>query len=940
MNNSIAIPPGALNRPRTDRRCRRWRTLLVGVCGVLATAMAGNAGAVDPLEAGFQNPPESARPWTWWHWMNGNVSKAGITADLEAMKRVGIGGFFNFHVGQLPFDGSVKFLSPEWWDLMRFTAGEADRLGLQMGFHNCPGWSSSGGPWVKVEDSMQKLVWSELKLQGPGRPARPLARPAVDPKWNYYADIAVIALPESTNAVSVTQVLDLTGQMNAEGWLDWDAPAGNWVVFRFGHTTTGKENHPAPIGGAGFEVDKMRREAVAAHFRDYPARILANAGPARKAITTVEIDSYEAGKQDWTPGFRDEFKARRGYDPLALLPVLAGRVVGSSGDSGRFKHDWSRTIADLYADNYYGHFRKLVHEQPGLKFTVEPYDGPFDPLTVGSRGDVVMGEFWHQKPTIWGWNSLPKVASVAHTLGMPVVAAESFTGLPQLAQWRQDPYALKSTGDKAFCLGVNRFVLHTTAHQPWPDSIRPGMTMSWWGTHFGRTQTWWEQSTAWFQYVTRCQFLLQQGAYAGDLLFLDQPDFHPPKGYAGDAISQEVFLRDLEVKAGRLVLPHGADYRLLVLPPLQTMLPAVARKLESLAQGGAALLGTQPNQSPSLENQPAADAEVRQIADALWGQGKVMTGPDPAAALAGLGVQPDFAASASDLLWIHRRTPTAEIYFVSSQKEEAQIVECSFRVTGRLPELWDAATGEIREAGTYQMTNGLTRLPLKFDPSGSVFVVFRRATSATESASAPNGREFYPVQAVAGGWTVRFDSKWGGPAEVRFDQLEDWSRRPEQGIRYYSGTAAYENAFEVSPAAAGLPLWLDLGDVKNIAEVELNGMPLGILWKPPFRVELSKAVRQGANRLVVKVTNLWPNRLIGDEQEPEDLDWGPTKPWKAGNIKGNPGKPLQTLPDWLVKGQPRPSKERYTFTTWKFYEKDSPLLPSGLLGPVQLLAPQ
>jgi hypothetical protein len=891
----------------------------------------------DLLASGFSHPPESAKPWTWWHWMNGNVSKAGITADLESLKEVGIGGLYHFHVGQMPIEGNLKFLSPEWWDLMRFTAEEADRLGLQLGYHNCPGWSSSGGPWVKVEDSMQKLVWAATKTKGPARIEQSLPKPTLDAKRTrgFYRDVAVLALPDSKEPVPASCVVDLSSLMDSTGHLSWDVPAGNWVIYRFGHTTTGKQNHPAPVGGAGYEVDKMRKEAIASHFENYPARILANAGSARAAIRTFEIDSYEVGKQDWTPGFADEFKKRRGYDLLPWLPAWAGRVITSDDHTARFRRDMDQTIADLYAENYYGHFASLVRKQPGLQFTVEPYSGPFDTLAVGGRADVVMAEFW-QKPATWGWSTVRPVASVAHTLGMKIVAGEALTGRPEFAQWRQDPYALKSSADKAFCMGINRFVLHTVAHQPWPDSVRPGMTMSWWGTHFGRTQTWWKQSPPWFSYITRCQFLLQQGRFVGDLLYLDQKDLVLPFGYNGDAISTEVFLRDLSFSDGKLTLPHGASYSVLVLPSSTSMQPAVARKLRALARAGATILGPKPTVSPSLENFPNADSEVQEIAAELWEGGKIPADLPPAGALERLGVKRDFDTDAPEILWIHRRIDDADLYFVSNQQEGERVIDCAFRVTGKQPELWDPATGEMRGAGTFQISDGMTRLPLKLDPSGSVFVVFRKPASVSKSTESPNWLEFTRVQDVRGAWVLGFDPKWGGPAAITFDKLEDWSQRPERGVRYYSGTAGYEKTFDLAKESARKPLWLDLGTVKNIAEVEVNGKSLGTLWKPPFRVEITPAIQPGSNRLVVKVTNLWPNRLIGDEQEPDDLEWGESGPWRHGD-QTKVGKPLKKVPEWVDAGKPRPSSGRFTFTTWKFYEKDSPLLPSGLLGPVQIL---
>jgi hypothetical protein len=906
------------------------------------------AGAATPSPAvdladTFQFPPESAKPKTWWHWMSGCVSREGISADLEAFKRAGLGGAFIFHVGQLPIDAPVKFRSDEWWSLMRFAADEGDRLGLELGFHNCPGWSSSGGPWIPVEKSMQKVVWSGQSFTGPGKFDAVLPPAKVDAKWNFYRDVAVLAMPDQTNPVPASEIVDLSAQMDAAGKLTWEAPAGNWKILRFGRTTTGEGCHPAPPGAEGLECDKLDREGVDAHFDGYVAKILDNAGPnTGKSLREVFIDSYEVGDQDWSPSFREEFKQRRGYDPVPWLVTRAKCVVNSDELTARFQRDWKQTIADLFADNYYGYMAERVHRYPGLKFGLEPYTGPFDTVNCGTRGDEVMAEFW-QAPGMWGWETLKPVASSAHIAGIRIVGAESFTGLPQNAQWRQDPYALKAVGDRAFCLGVNQLILHTSAHQPWTNAW-PGMTMGWWGTHFGRTQTWWEDAPAWTAYLTRCQALLQQGSFVGDVCVLSAggppAGSNVPAGYDGDDCSEAMFLKSMTVADGRLTLPSGMTYRVLVLPDRNTMTPAVARKVRELANAGAVVVGPKPEYSPSLQDYPAGDQELKQIAAELWDSGKVVSGKTAAAVLADLKVPPDFQANAAGMLWIHRRIGEANVYFVSNQETNARVVDCTFRMDGQQPELWDAVTGETRDAQTFSHEVGLTKVPIRFEPRGSWFVVFRKPAPAATGAK--NWDEFQPVKEITGAWTVRFDPRWGGPGRVKFDALTDWTQRGEPGIRYFSGTAVYETEFKVPGNAKGARLFLDLGVVKNLAEVKLNGQSLGVAWKPPFRVEVTQALRRGKNKLEVRVTNLWPNRLIGDEQQPDDCVWGDEQFWGKDSWNQNDpvtsvGRPLKEIPAWLTQGRPRPSPGRYTFTSWKFYTKDSPLLESGLLGPVKLM---
>ena len=889
------------------------------------------------LAAAFRAPPETAKPKTWWHWLSGCVSREGITADLEAFKQAGLGGAFIFHVGQLPIDYPVKFRSEEWWSLMRFAAAESDRLGLELGFHNCPGWSSSGGPWIPVEKSMQKIVWSVHSFEGPGRFNGPLAQPVVEAKWNFYRDIAVLAVAGQAGPVDHREIIDLTAKMNLGGQLAWDAPAGRWSILRFGRTTTGSTNNPAPPGAQGLECDKLDREGVDAHFDGYVAKILENAGAATgKSLKEVFIDSYEVGEQNWSPSFRAEFLKRRGYDPVPWLVTATKRVVGNDDLTARFQRDWKQTIADLFADNYYGYMAERVHRYPGIKFGLEPYTGPFDTVTCGTRGDEVMAEFW-QAPGTWGWETLKPVASSAHIAGIRIVGAEAFTGQPQNAQWRQDPYALKAVGDRAFCLGVNQLILHTSAHQPWINAS-PGMTMGWWGTHFGRTQTWWAQAPVWLAYVARCQYLLQAGLFVGDLCFLTD-ETAPPAGYDGDTCSEELFLRSMTVQAGRLTLPSGMSYRVLVLPDRTTMTPAVARKVRELIGAGAVIIGPKPKASPSLQDFPDCDTEVRRIADDLWDSGKVIAGKPVTQVLADLKVSSDFGVDAMNFLWIHRRIGETDAYFVSNQGASERIARCSFRVSGRQPELWDAATGETRDARAFTSENGVTTVPIHFDPSGSVFVIFRRPAAA--AVGGKNWDEFAPAKEISGAWTVRFDPHWGGPGLVTFDQLADWTKRNEPGIRYYSGTAVYAKTFDWRQRDGRM--FLALGAVKNLAEVWLNGKHLGVLWKPPFRLEVTGALHAGKNELEVRVTNLWPNRLIGDEQQPDDCVWGEDQFWgKESWNQSDPvtsvGRPLKEIPAWLTEGKPRPSAGRYTFTTWNFYKKDSPLLESGLLGPVSLQA--
>lgn len=1076
------------------------RTAWIGICLLVTTCMA------DSLEAGFRNPPNSAKPHTWWHWVNDNISKEGITADLEAMKRVGVGGaqIFNVDVG-VP-SGGVTFMSDRWREMVVHAVKEANRLGLELCIHNCAGWSSSGGPWVKPEHAMLIVVTRAVQVQGPARFSNVLPQP--DARAGFYRDIAVLAFPTPQGNLRIQNlrgkaaydrqdgiqpiaeagapaesvvpregVLDLTPRMQADGRLEWDVPEGNWTILRVGYTPTGKDNHPATPEGRGLEVDKMSKDALDAFWNNgMMATVLRDVGSlAGKTLNNVLVDSYEVGSQNWTPRFREEFRRRRGYDLLPFLPVFAGYMVSSPEISERFLWDVRQTVSELFVENYYGHFAGLCRRH-GLLFSTEPYgNGTFDDLAAGGRANIPMGEFW-----IGGGahETCKLAASAAHIYGRKIVGAESFTATPEMGRWQNDPYSMKALGDRIFCLGVNRFIFHRYAHQPWLN-VKPGMTMGPWGFHFERTITWWEQGRAWLKYLARCQYLLQQGRFVADIALYvgeHQPvsaTFRPDlraKGYDYDNLNKEVLLQ-AKVRNGEIVLPSGMTYRVLVLPDSRFMTPRVLRKVAELVRAGAVVIGPKPEKSPSLSGYPHCDEEVRRLADEVWGncdgvkvkehsygKGKVVWGKDAVQVLAEMKVLPDFEGSpGSRLEFIHRVVGGTDIYFVSNQRQRPEEVEVAFRVMGKAPQLWHPDTGVIEPAPVYRAQGGRTIVPLRLDPAGSVFVVFRPSARAvphlvavrtpggaaerkahqlvvrravyeavdgaggvevterlqamvrdgtlsvhvnnttmggdptpmhykrlrveytldgkeytvvvnenadleiperegagvlppyqlrmttdgrlemevwqadtyelrTSSGRAVRLRVDNPMQRlpVQGKWTLRFPKGWGAPDQIELNRLLSWTEYPDPGVRYFSGTARYEKVVQLPPSVISPDrrLYLSLGEVKNLCEVWLNGKYLGILWKPPFRVDITSAARPGLNRLVVHVTNLWVNRLIGDEQYPDDCQWQ--------------GDRLQAFPQWFREGKPRPVPQRLTFTTWKHWTKKDQPLPSGLLGTVEI----
>jgi len=545
-------------------------------------------------------------------------------------------------------------------------------------------------------------------------------------------------------AIDPAKVLDLTAQLAPDGTLAWDVPPGAWTILRIGSTTTGHLNVSASAAGRGLECDKFNRAATDFHFDHVIGQVLADAGPlAGRSFGAVEIDSYEAGMQNWTAALPEEFRRRAGYDLRPFLAAMAGgRIVGDAARSERFLFDLRRVEADLMAEDYYGRMGELCR-QHGLKFYVEGYgQGVFDELQVSGGPDFPMTEFWERTP--WTPNRTVKmVASAAHVYGKPVIASEAFTGEEQTARWLEYPYSLKALGDEMFALGLNQMVFHRYAHQPHPDAV-PGMTMGPWGFHFDRTNTWFDASAGWVSYLTRSQYLLRQGAYVADVLYFvgeRPPDVAQfampvlPAGYNYDLVNAEVLLRGARVRDGCIVLPGGGSYRLLLLPAdLHGMTPELLRKLRDLVRDGATVLGPKPQYSLTLRGYPASDTEVRQLADAMWGapsfgRGRVLAGQSVADALRATNTPPDFeyASRAPDaaLSWLHRRLPGADLYFVANRQRRPEDVVGTFRVAGRQPELWQAETGAMTLAPIFAPEGDRTRVPLQLGPAESVFVVFR-----------------------------------------------------------------------------------------------------------------------------------------------------------------------------------------------------------------------
>ncbi|HMJ70804.1 MAG TPA: glycosyl hydrolase [Cyclobacteriaceae bacterium] len=1231
----------------------------------------------DTTELGFKTPPSSAKPHTWWHWMNGNVTKEGITLDLEAMARVGIGGFQNFDAGTGIPKGPIVYLSPGWLELKKHAISEARRLGLEFTMHNCPGWSSSGGPWITPELAMQEVTWSELVVEGGKAVAIKLPQPLK--KLNYYKDIAVVAyksLPgeiplssitknitaksgavdiktvtgeapemvkiekdgflqfEFTRPIDIRQVsfitaayddqrgpillessddgtsfkniatfstgsafneprgelsfsqnipatrftflrlscnhirqltqirfsnsprvdewqkrgnfafnregvtditdgtaiaagdtIDITTSLKSDGSLTWQAPKGTWTILRFGFTPIGTMNRSAPDTGVGLECDKFSASAIEFHFNKMMEKLL----PVLKTITEngkagLLIDSYEVGMQNWTDGFEKMFSEQNGYPLTKYLPALTGRLVDNSETTDRFLWDYRRAQGNLMANNYYGKFTELCHKNKMISYC-QPYDrGPMEEMQIGARVDTNVGEFWNGLSAIFQNNltmrrTVKLSASIAHTNGQKVVAAESYTGEPASSKWQEYPFALKGLGDRMFTQGLNRMVFHRFAHQPHPTAA-PGMTMGPWGSHFDRTNTWWEQGKAWMDYLSRCQYLLQEGTFVADLAYFTGEDAgvytrvereqlvpQPPEGYDYDLINAETIISKAKVVDGKLTLPDGTSYRILVLQDFSRMSLKLLKRMEELVSQGLVVVGERPTGPHGLTTNTK---EFSDLVAALWDKGKVIANRPLETILRELDITPDFYFTSQSgdapITWIHRKIGNDDVYFIANQRRSQEMVFADFRGGNKQPELWDPVTGSTVKVDMFTNIENRTLVPLMLYEYGSAFVVLREgepnktqelkhfkttrelypnvtnsftisfwakpessvmlstnnfmdgqkpwtdcytiypspgeklygqghATCGiavgrngvavwehakgrpvfafaapteisswthvaltyndgvpsvyvngellaqgqksnfivhpgvghvylSEGASFYNGdmttpdlskipltRNLLKSRAVRQGephattnvaaqfskWTVKFPDNHGAPSMVIMDELKPLNEHPDAGVKYFSGTCTYSATFSYRPSRTrpGQPFFLGLGSVEVIADVTLNGKSLGIFWTRPYMIDITDQVSDGVNELVVKVTTLWVNRLIGDEQVTEPYKYSPTGGTGFAALSSGG---ITELPAWYHNNQPKPDDGRVAFTTWKHYQKKSPLVQSGLIGPIILLA--
>lgn len=968
---------------------------------------------VSELRGAFKNPPSTSAPGVYWYFMDGNLSREEMTKDLESMKEVGISNLIFLEVGIGVPRGPIDFMSQEWQDLYVHAVREAERLGIKILLGAGPGWCGSGGPWVTPEESMKHLVYIETEIKGNKKVKIKLPIPEQrSTQWHnlkdpYYEDVAVYAVPSAKKAViedinekalyerdpysskpdvkpflpdpishaevatdlvlKNNDILNITEYLQPNGRLVWDAPKGNWTIIRMGKRVTGASTRPSPEPVIGLESNKMDSVAFKNHLKNYTDILLEKTAPRKEGAgwTGFHMDSWESGAQNWTEDIVEEFKIRRGYDPEPYFLAYTGRVIKSTEITERFLWDLRETCKEMVLENHVEFAKKYAHRN-GLELTIEPYDmNPAGDLDLGAIADVIMAEFWSKRFGYVTWYAVLEATSISHITGRPIVGAEVFTSSNKQA-WQEYPWSMKDQSDWALALGVNRFVYHTFAHKPLGDKYRPGMTMGQYGVHWDRGQTWWPMVEAYHKYISRSSHMMQQGQAVSDILYLTPEGapmvFTPPsdaleengaipdkKGYGFDACSPTMLMERAVVKDGKIVFPGASSYEIMVLPNFKSMTPALLKKINSLVEQGAKIIGTPPMKSPSLTNYPESDNDIQMLAERLWGtmqlpkerndrefgEGMVYWGGDltdlnsdelypsyqnTTKLLGEMNIAEDFSSINDHIRYGHRRTADQDIYFIANRTDVFQTTKCSFRVEGT-PELWMPTTGETRMITDYSVENGLTIIPMEFFPYESFFITFSKNSNGkdTPSSGIGNFEKLTSLKTLEGSWQVAFDPKFGGPENIKFDELLDWTDHESRGVKYYSGIATYKKTFHLDQIKNG-KFYLELGKVNDMARVKLNGKDMGVVWCAPWRIDISSAVKAGTNELEIEVANRWVNRLLGDTQAPD------------ANIR------TVKFDNGLMGGQEF-NTGRYTFTTkeaMRSFNFKEPL-SSGLLGPVTIL---
>lgn len=941
---------------------------------IIAAAADPHPRASDALTPGeFLSPPVNTRPGSFWSWLNGSITPEQITRDLEEMKRGGMKGgeIWDVSAHADPDDrvpAGPAFLGPESTQLIVHAIREAGRLGMEIGIVASSGWNA-GGSWVPPEHAGKALYHSTTTVTGPvgfdGKLPLP-ELPKLTPRGDdgqplFLRNVAVLAVrSDKSDRSDMSEWLDLTELAAPDGTLQWDAPAGEWTILRFICTNHGQLLHVPSPNSAGPMIDFLDPAATEFHLDHITSTILRELGRDTfegTGFKTLEFDSMELGGfTPWTEDMAAEFERRAGYPIRSYLPLLAGWKLADEPTGEKFLYDWKKVVSDLLIESHYATasaFLKnvgvsLIAESGGPGPPIWP-SNPVEAITALGAVDIPRGEFWIRHQGIF---LIKAISSAAHVYDKRLVDAEAFT---TWRRWVDGPLNHKDLADRALCEGLNNFSMHTFASSP-PEAGLPGWAYHA-GTDINPTATWWPMVRPFMDYLARCSHMLRQGWFVADVCYYfgDQaPNFYPASclvpekpllaglhaGHDYDVCSSQVILERMSVKNGRITLPCGMSYAALVLPPQDHIPLPVYEKIRALiAAGGTVIADSLPTRAPGLHENAAATAAIAAITADLTGgdrvDGRVILTSDRAGALRDLGVAPAFGIAGREpgdlgpLQFVNRRTSDDTFYFIRNTTRESVALTGRFRVDARAnsqtPEFWWPHDGSRTACPDWKsIDGGLTELPIQLGPLGSVFVVFRKNADTSLSPLAIDTFDPSASQALDGPWKVEFPEGWGAPPEVEFPQLQCWTEHPDEGIRLFSGIATYRKSFTAPEAMRKSErVFLELGDLAEIAEVHLNGENLGITWLPPFRVEATGALRPGGNHLEIRVANLWANRFNGDSLLPVEerftrsnidrLQTDPTSDSSFGRVPRGPERPVYTeLP---------------------------PLMKSGLIGPVRIIIP-
>ncbi len=915
----------------------------------IAAMMAGAGVRED-----FANPPPETRIQAWYHLTTTGMSEECLAADMKAMGELGVGMAHVFMTNQQVLPPDVKPLTGKWWKLWEVAIREAKKNGIQLGFHNCPGWTSSGGRWIRPKDSMKFLVASAADVDDLAKSVK-IATPAS--RLGFYIDVAVYAFPvdsppppqvkangpvpaafgyiapadPAVRGLKREEILDISKYLKAGGVVEVPGdvvpklPSGHrWRILRVGYTTTGRGCAPAPREVRGLECDKLTKKGLDAHWPHMPHKMI-NAPGAKGTVAVAMIDSWEVYGQNWTKDFQSEFKRRRGYSIQPWLPVMFGYTVGTAGETAKVRFDLQRTVSDLIAENYFDYFVELCHRE-GVLAAAESYGGPFDSLHAFKSIDIPTGEFWtnhrmHPSPRL--------AASAGHLHGRCRIAAEAFTTWPKDGRWQVTPHELRVNGDRGWLEGISQLVFHSYVQQP-HDNVKPGFSLLKHGTHLNRHTTWWPEGKWWAQYVRRGQAILQSGSPKADVLVLSgdgsprAPAFQPDlvaAGYNYDFCGTHD-LRRLEVRDGGVAVPGCLPYDVLCLGGDRYLTCATLRKVKELLDAGARVSGMRPEDTPTLSDDPA---EWKRLVEAIWG-GEYANLRECASALEAVrafGLRAP-ADSGGALKAIRRVIEGRDFYFVVAGKEKPFCGGVSFKGEGR-PERWDAKTGKISPLPWLADEKGRVKAMIELRPEESMFVSFREPAPGErqEGDIGTAGVRQQVMQDISDNWTVTsFNGKNPPVAPLAFPKLTGWNESADEKLRYFAGRAVYERKVDLRKISESCEL--DLGDVREIANVWVDGTFLGCVWEAPYRVELPKSVRGKEVTLRVEVINTWPNRLIGDAIARKN---------GAAEPKGRYG-----VPKWVSDDKPDSGTGIYTWTSWLggWTAEDVPR-PAGLLGPIRFV---